>query len=74
MQEDQHAFIVRIWFETTDAAEIGRTWRGSIEQVSQQNRLYFQDLTAVCDFIRDEAGLLINPSSTGTVNFDLEQP
>ncbi|MCB0180913.1 MAG: hypothetical protein KDI62_21985 [Anaerolineae bacterium] len=73
MQNNHHSFIVRIWFEATEAAEIARTWRGSIEQVGQQNRLYFQDLAAMCDFIQDEAGLFIDHSSTDTVNLDIEQ-
>jgi hypothetical protein len=45
----EHLFIVRIWYErgADDASE----WRGSAEHVASKARLYFSDLSALCDFV-----------------------
>ena len=45
------SFIVRIWLEET-AEEAGRlVWRGSITHVPSGERLYFEKLEAIADFV-----------------------
>ena len=74
VQEDNYSFIVRIWFEDASPDLSGHAWRGSVEQVGQSNRQYFQDLNTLCRFIEDEAGLTINLSLTAPVDVDIEEP
>ncbi len=57
MRDDIHAFIVRIWSEMTDKKGDIVAWRGSIEQVGGQERLYFQDIEKIPLFIRKRLGL-----------------
>ena len=70
MQDDFYSFIVRIWFEAANNEEHATSWRGSIEQVGSQGRLYFQDLARMCLIIQDEAGIgaeaSTEPSTAGT--------
>lgn len=57
LEQDIHSFIVRIWYETTDAQEGQPIWRGSIDYVGKNKRLYFQDLNGITRFIQEQAGL-----------------
>ena len=63
MEKDTQSFIVRIWRELVD--KDGRTllWRGSINHVGSNQRLYFRDLESVVEFIRSKAGLTAEPGS-----------
>ncbi|MCB9076070.1 MAG: hypothetical protein H6631_00595 [Anaerolineaceae bacterium] len=74
MQENNYSFIVRIWFEDAGPTLGHHAWRGSIEQVGQSNRHYFQDLNTLCQFIQDEAGLAANPLLTGPTDVEFEEP
>lgn len=56
MQTDTYAFIIRIWHEAIDPKE-KIVWRGSIERVGTEQRLYFFDLDCMLQFIQDQAGL-----------------
>ena len=51
------AFIVRIWRETLDDKDDVVTWRGSIDHVGSDRRLYFQDLDGIARFIRESTGI-----------------
>lgn len=54
---DTHSFIVRIWHEAYDGEGHVTAWRGSIERVGDDKRLYFHDLEAVQRFIQEQAGV-----------------
>jgi hypothetical protein len=45
----EHLFVVRVWRETKGASP--DTWRGSIEHVATQQRLFFTSLADAHDFI-----------------------
>ena len=55
------SFIVRITCEQLD--EHGRValWRGSVERVGVNQRLYFQDLESIKRFIQEECRLQKGP-------------
>ena len=57
MQGDTHAFIVRIWHEDLDNEGNGLAWRGSIQHVGSNKRLYFQDLEGIVRFVREQTGI-----------------
>ncbi len=51
------AFIVHIWREEVDTHGKVKTWRGSIDYVGHERRLYFDDLNAAMRFIQEQAEL-----------------
>lgn len=57
MQGDTHAFIVRIWPEALNSGGNLLTWRGSIEYVGRDKRLYFRDLSEAVHFIQERTGI-----------------
>lgn len=57
MQGDTQAFIVRIWHEALDDEGHIAAWRGSIEHVGSDKRLYFQDLDSLVGFIQEQLGI-----------------
>jgi hypothetical protein len=48
--------VIRIWHEAIDRDGNFVIWRGSIDHVGTGRRLYFNDLSGVVRFIRDEIG------------------
>lgn len=56
MQNDHYSFIVRIWREAEDREHNHSTWRGSIDDVSSNKRLYFNDLDGIIRFIEEQVG------------------
>jgi hypothetical protein len=52
-----HAFIVRVWQESSGKIP---SWRGFIEYVGQNKRLYFYDLDRIANFIKEQTGAGIN--------------
>ena len=46
------SFIVRIWREEREGADQGLVWRGSIEDVRSDGRVYFQELAVIEEFIK----------------------
>ncbi len=62
MQRDTHSFIVRVWHEAVNSKGRVTTWRGSIDHVGSDQRLYFDDLEGVVRFIQEQAGLSIRRS------------
>ena len=46
-----HSFIIRIWLEESIAEAGVAKWRGSITNVQDGQRIYFEDLDAIKRFI-----------------------
>jgi hypothetical protein len=63
MEEDTQSFIVRIWRELVGKDGRALLWRGSINHVGSNQRLYFRDFESVVEFIRNKAGLRTEPGS-----------
>ena len=57
MEGDILSFVVRIWHEAVDSEGNAVTWRGYVDHVGSDKRLYFCDLDKVVSFIQREAGL-----------------
>jgi len=50
MERREHRFVVRIWFETGSGSD--GQWRGAVEHLGQERRLYFSSLGDLTDFIK----------------------
>ena len=61
MQGDTYSFVIRIWHESVDQAGNVTAWRGYIDYVGASQRLYFQDLEAITQFIKEQTNLAPNP-------------
>lgn len=57
MRGDTHSFVIRIWYETTDEEGTATAWRGYIDHVGVDERLYFQELEKMAQFIKKQANL-----------------
>ncbi len=57
VQGDTQAFIVRIWHEALDDEGNITAWRGSIDHVGRDQRLYFHDLDGIVRFIQEQTGV-----------------
>ena len=57
MQDDTHAFIVRVWHEAEDTDGRSGAWRGSIIHVGSECRQYFQNLDGIVRFIEEQLGV-----------------
>jgi hypothetical protein len=67
MERTEHRFMVHVWFEQT--SDGGGQWRGAVDHVGSQRRLYFSSLSDVMDFMRLR---LADPSKTaGTKRQDM---
>lgn len=53
MGKDIHAFVIRIWNEGNGAGNT-KIWRGYIEHVNHDSRMYFSDLTGIARFIQKQ--------------------
>ena len=62
MQNDRFSFIVHIWREAEDREDSMYAWRGSIDDVSSNKRLYFNDLDGITRFIEEQVGSNANRS------------
>lgn len=62
MEDDNHSFVVRIWYERVDNDGKPTVWRGSIEHVSSGKRLHFYKLESVVCFIQEQARLNLERS------------
>jgi hypothetical protein len=52
LQSQNYSFVVRLWLESTYSDEKIPIWRGSIEQVGSNSRIYFSDLDGITRFIQ----------------------
>jgi hypothetical protein len=57
VQGDTQAFIIRIWHEVLDDRGKIIAWRGSIEQVGSNRRLYFQHWDEMIRFLQEQTGI-----------------
>jgi hypothetical protein len=57
MPQDTYSFVIRIWREAADSHGNVLAWRGSVDSVSNGERLHFDDLEDVPAFIRKQIGL-----------------
>ena len=57
MNTDTHSFIIRVWYEAQDSDGNILAWRGSIDHVGSEKRLYFQDLEGIARFIQEQSGV-----------------
>jgi hypothetical protein len=46
------SFIIRIWREERDGADRELVWRGSIENVRSDDKIYFKELAVIEEFIK----------------------
>ncbi len=67
LEKESHSFIVRIWSEMNDGKSPG--WRGSIDYVGSDKRLYFQELEGIIRFIKQQTGLNEGQSRRGWLAF-----
>jgi hypothetical protein len=59
--KDSYAFIVRIWCEAFDEKGNVCNWRGSIDHVGGNQKLYFENLDGIARFIQEQTK--INPGN-----------
>lgn len=52
MDGQNYSFVVRVWQESTYSDRKVPIWRGSIEQVGSNSRIYFSDLEGITRFIQ----------------------
>jgi hypothetical protein len=57
VQDDTHAFIVRVWHEPEDEDSHSGSWRGSIIHVGSESRQHFQNLDGIVRFIEERLGV-----------------
>jgi hypothetical protein len=57
MEGDTYSFVVRIWHEAVDETGSITAWRGSIEQVGDDRRVYFMHLGEIISYIERQVGL-----------------
>lgn len=60
MPDETYSFIIRIWADSVDDAGQPANWRGYIDLVGGEKRLYFQELESVTHFINQQAHLPAN--------------
>lgn len=61
MHSQNYSFVVRVWLESTYSDEKVAIWRGSIEQVGSDTRIYFSDLDGIARFIQAQIGMETPP-------------
>jgi hypothetical protein len=54
LQSQNYSFVVRVWLESTYGDGKVAIWRGSIEQVGGNSRIYFSDLEGITRFIQEQ--------------------
>ena len=64
INEQSHAFIVKIWHERRDIAGAEPVWRGSVDDVQAGSRLYFDSLGVLCSYLTRHAGLAVDGTET----------
>lgn len=60
MGNNVHAFVIRVWNESIEA-ENSDAWRGYIEHVNHDSRMYFSDFEGVARFIQQQVGVQSTP-------------
>ena len=57
MDSQNYSFVVRVWLESPHTEGKAAVWRGSIEQVGSDCRVYFSDFDGITRYIRAQIGL-----------------
>lgn len=57
LDEQSHAFVVKIWHERRDLAGAASVWRGSVDDVRGGPRVYFDSLATLCRYLVRHAEL-----------------
>lgn len=52
-----HSFVVNVWEERRDINGAEPMWRGSVVDVQDGNRIYFDSLLELCDFLERRSGM-----------------
>jgi len=74
LHSDTYSFVVRIWYEALDSEGNITAWRGSIDHIGDGERLNFDDLDRVVQFIQERVGLRGQHSrSLVNIGTDLDQ-
>jgi hypothetical protein len=47
LHSQNYSFVVRVWLDSTYGDKSSAIWRGSIEQVGTDSRIYFSDLEGI---------------------------
>jgi len=68
---DIHSFIVRIWAEQTDNQGQVLAWRGSVEHVGKNQRVYFSALDELVTFLQNKTGIDPNRRLPPQINLRL---
>lgn len=59
-QGDSFSFIVRVWKESSHTADDNPAgWRGSIERVGLNQRMYVHQLDSILAFIEEQTGMQV---------------
>jgi hypothetical protein len=56
LENDVHAFVIRVWNEGNGPGKT-TVWRGYIEHVNHDSRLYFSDLNGITRFIQKQISI-----------------
>jgi hypothetical protein len=62
LQNQNYSFVVRLWLEDTQDDRGPAIWRGSIEQVGSDRRIYFSGLDGITPIIQARVGVPAAPS------------
>ena len=65
MQSQNYSFVVRVWLESTYSDGKSAVWRGSIEQVGGDCRIYLSDLDGIPRYIQTQIGMNTSTSRSG---------
>ena len=57
ISEHTHVFVVRIWFEEREIEDAPPEWRGVIEHMSTQEKVYFRSLQKMIEFVVEKSGI-----------------
>jgi hypothetical protein len=61
LHSQNYSFVVRVWLDSTYGDEKIAIWRGSIEQVGSNSRIYFSELDGITRFIQNQINLVTPP-------------
>jgi hypothetical protein len=55
LSDQNYSFVVRVWLESSDRADRKRSvWRGSVEQIGNNQRVYFSEFNEISRFIEEQ--------------------
>ncbi len=66
-EESTHVFLLRVWRERGKNQVGEELWRGSVEHMPSNERVFFQDLRKLCSFVvrKSGAGSMLDSSEGG---------